>query len=232
MVTVTVPDRALGGQLAEQPVGASPRRGRTRPASRRRCSGLRPAGSAAPCRSRRRPARPARAAAGSGNGVPSGPTMSSASPARRCTSQRVPGPCVGDDELHGAGERPRSGSPRRSRTPGAAAWRVFSPPTATATKWPGRNPAAMPGATTVNCTYSPDPLHREDLGRLLHRSRGRSSAVTAARHAPRAAACRSCSERTPMSPRMSSSMPCTAAAKACIVVRHGMPAATAAVRIS
>ena len=70
-----------------------------------------------------------------------------------------------------------------------------------------------------------DPLHREDLALFLHR----------AHRVPRQSAscrCRSCSERTPMSPRTSSSMPWTAAAAACTVVRHGMPAVTAAVRIS
>ncbi len=50
--------------------------------------------------------------------------------------------------------------------------------------------------------------------------------------APPSAACSSCSERTPMSPRMAASMPCTAADAPCTVVMHGMFIATAAERIS
>ena len=42
----------------------------------------------------------------------------------------------------------------------------------------------------------------------------------------------SCRLRTPMSPAVSASMPCTAAPRPCTVVMHGMSAPTAAVRIS
>ena len=45
-------------------------------------------------------------------------------------------------------------------------------------------------------------------------------------------AAQSCSDRTPMSPRRSASMPCTAAASPCTVVMHGTLLSTAAVRIS
>ncbi|SHW00273.1 Uncharacterised protein [Mycobacteroides abscessus subsp. abscessus] len=44
--------------------------------------------------------------------------------------------------------------------------------------------------------------------------------------------CSSCSDRTPMSPRIPASMPCTAADAPCTVVTHGMLADTAAERIS
>ena len=47
-----------------------------------------------------------------------------------------------------------------------------------------------------------------------------------------AVSAQSCSERTPMSPARSASMPCTAAPSPCTVVMHGMFASTAAVRIS
>ena len=46
------------------------------------------------------------------------------------------------------------------------------------------------------------------------------------------ALCSSCSDITPMSPRMPASMPCTAADAPCTVVTHGMFIATAAERIS
>ncbi len=44
--------------------------------------------------------------------------------------------------------------------------------------------------------------------------------------------CSSCSDSTPMSPRMPASIPCTAADAPCTVVMHGMFIATAAARIS
>ena len=46
------------------------------------------------------------------------------------------------------------------------------------------------------------------------------------------ALCSSCSDRTPMSPRIPASMPCTAADAPCTVVTQGMLADTAAARIS
>ena len=52
-------------------------------------------------------------------------------------------------------------------------------------------------------------------------------------HAQRSrAVCSSCSDITPMSPRIPASMPCTAADAPCTVVTHGMFIATAAERIS
>jgi hypothetical protein len=45
------------------------------------------------------------------------------------------------------------------------------------------------------------------------------------------AAC-SCSDRTPTSPELIASMPCTAAPSPAVVVMQGMPRRTAAVRIS
>ena len=50
--------------------------------------------------------------------------------------------------------------------------------------------------------------------------------------ASRSAAACSCRERTPISPRMMASMPCTAAARPATVVTHGTPRRTAAVLIS
>ncbi len=49
---------------------------------------------------------------------------------------------------------------------------------------------------------------------------------------PSSVACSSCRDRTPMSPRMPASMPCTAAEAPCTVVTHGMFICTAAERIS
>src|SRR6266702_2878526 len=49
---------------------------------------------------------------------------------------------------------------------------------------------------------------------------------------PRSALACSCSDRTPTSPRVIASMPCTAASRPWIVVTHGIPRRTAAVRIS
>src|SRR5690606_1088312 len=48
----------------------------------------------------------------------------------------------------------------------------------------------------------------------------------------RSAACSFCRARTPTSPLIIASMPCTAAEAPCTVVTHGMPRATAALRIS
>src|SRR5205085_10217161 len=50
--------------------------------------------------------------------------------------------------------------------------------------------------------------------------------------AARSEACSSCRGRTVMSPRISASMPITAAAAPGVVVMHGMSAVTAALRIS
>ena len=38
-----------------------------------------------------------------------------------------------------------------------------SPPTASATNWPGRASSAMPGATNVRCWYAPDAPGRDEL---------------------------------------------------------------------
>src|SRR4051794_7640603 len=93
----------------------------------------------------------------------------------------------------------------------------------------------------------PDLLDGEHLSLDLHRRHDASSAeLSAAAVAPAAAgadrsawprAARmvrwcSCSGATPISPARSASMPCTAAASACTVVRHGTPRTTAAVRMS
>ncbi len=71
-----------------------------------------------------------------------------------------------------------------------------------------------------------DLLDREHLPLHLHRA---SCRAPAGRHGPSWCSCRGA---TPTSPLLSASMPCTAAASACTVVRHGTPLATAAVRIS
>ena len=54
---------------------------------------------------------------------------------------------------------------------------------------------------------------------------------TETRHGP-STVCSSCSDITPMSPRIPASMPCTAAEAPCTVVTHGMFIDTAAERIS
>ena len=81
---------------------------------------------------------------------------------------------------------------------------------------PGRRQSPL---SVVPLTLSPlDPLRAQRLQPRLR--------LTA-----QAAAC-SCRERTPMSPRMVASMPCTAAASPATVVTQGTPLRTAAVRIS
>ena len=72
----------------------------------------------------------------------------------------------------------------------------------------------------------PDALDGDDLAGDLDRHQVPPRAAE-----PRRRWC-SCSDRTPMSPRTSASMPCTQAATPWIVVMHGMPLCTAAVRIS
>ena len=67
------------------------------------------------------------------------------------------------------------------------------------------------------------PAPRYRVGQPAHRNRHVYGPSTL---------CSSCSDITPMSPRMPASMPCTAAEAPCTVVTHGMFIATAAERIS
>src|SRR4051794_31351052 len=81
-----------------------------------------------------------------------------------------------------------------------------------------------------------DDGHREVGAGLLHRQH--FTADLHRRHQPapprktRIRLWCSCNGATPTSPLRNASMPCTAAASACTVVRHGTPRITAAVRIS
>ncbi len=93
VVTAHAGGGALGLELAEEPLGRWPRRARSRPGSPGPAA-PRPAGTAARCRTRRRPAPPATGRAGSRNGVPSGPTTSTWSPCRSSASHAVPAPCT------------------------------------------------------------------------------------------------------------------------------------------
>ena len=72
--------------------------------------------------------------------------MSIMSLVRRSASHRVPGPTVANTNSTvppWSGRTPWIENARRSSI------EVSGPPTATATNWPGRNLAAIPGATTV-----------------------------------------------------------------------------------
>ena len=71
----------------------------------------RPARTAAPSRSRRRPAGSAVGAAGSRNGRPSGPTMSSGSPGRTAGQPLGAAAVHAEDDLHGAAVRADRGGP-------------------------------------------------------------------------------------------------------------------------
>ena len=83
----------------------------------------------------------------------------------------------------------------------------------------------------------PDKVNHQSPGRGPSPAFGPSASPAPVRRAchrtqPRSAAACSCRERTPISPRMVASMPCTAAASPATVVTHGTPRRTAAVLIS
>ena len=224
-----LPDGALGRQLAEQPPGGGraehdlDRRAVVEQRLRER-EQRRRAVAAADQHGRRRPGRERERGAERADEV-----ERRRRPAAR-TSQRVPGPCSATTNWTVPANAPLGVAPLQ-RERAAQHHRGVLAAHADRDEVPGLEPARRcRGATTVNWKYSPtrctEKISPPAPGTgLAHRRR--------ARHVARASlACRSCSERTPTSPRTSSSMPCTAAAAACTVVRHGMPAATAAVRIS
>ena len=204
--------------------------------SRRRAAA--PRGRPAPRRrSRRRPAAPARRPRGSGNGRPSGPTTSTVSPTLQPGQPGRAGPVRRDHDGDDAVRRPR-----RSRSSGAAGAPTVGPPTAKATNWPGSARSAISGAARRQLDVGVDrPAADTSTTRCTGgcagagRRHGQQRAHAVPRDAPRAASeprgpPAGCGRRC--RPRRSASMPCTAAAMPCTVVMHGMPAATAAVRIS
>ena len=118
-------------------------------------------------------------------------------------------------------------------------------PTAFLSK-PAARPSTLGKVSPIACTGAPPGVRRRaSTGRAARTARKPSrcarsgstrvkpwsnSAMRTAGHS--SARNQSCSDRTPIEPRIDASMPCTAAPSPCTVVMHGMFAITAAVRIS
>ena len=158
---------------------------------------------------------------------PSGPTTSSGSPCRAAASHSRAASVHAEHDLHsagvGAGRGDRgSAKERRSSTPRSG------PPTGsrrTARAGTARRPRRPRSRQVVRA----DPPAGQHLAPHLHRAAARAGALTG--RPRRSCSCSSCSERTPGRPG-STPRSLHAAAMPCTVVTHGIPAATAAVRIS
>ena len=195
--------RPLGLQLAEDPVVAGGTdeevdRGTRGPAARR------PARTAGPSRSRRRPAGPR----------PGWPAAGTASPAGRhvqrlpCRTEASDTPCrfrAPRARSARSRRRRRSGWPGRRRRSAAAAAPEAGPPTEIATNCPGRNRSAIPPAAISIRWYAPTRRRASTSPRTCT---GPGRAVRSP-SASRSCSCSSCSERTPRSPRINASTPCT-----------------------
>ena len=160
-------------------------------------------------------------------------------------SHSVPLPCAANDDLEGAAVD-AAALDRVDRERAAQQHRGLLAADAERDEVPGPGELGDAGRRErqhVVGTGPADPEHLAgDLRRLLTDAvalrlaaligAGRPVAAGACAAAGREVGACSCSDRTPISPAISASMPCTAAARPCTVVMHGTPLGTAAVRIS